>query len=39
MKGKRFTDEQITYALHRAEGETPVAEMCRKLCVREASAN
>ena len=26
MKGKRFTDEQITYALRQAEGGTPVAD-------------
>jgi len=25
MKGKRFTDEQIAYALRQAEGGTPVA--------------
>jgi len=30
MKGKRFTDEQITYALRRAEGGTPVADVCRQ---------
>ena len=27
MKGKRFTEEQITYALRQVEGGTPVA-MC-----------
>jgi hypothetical protein len=26
MKGKRFTDEQIAYALRQAEGGTPVGE-------------
>jgi putative transposase len=37
MKGKRFTDEQIAYALRQAEGETPVADVCRQLGVSEAS--
>ena len=37
MKGKRFTDEQITYALRQAEGGTPVADVCRQLGVSEAS--
>lgn len=37
MKGKRFTDEQITYALRQAEGGTAVADVCRQLGVSEAS--
>lgn len=37
MKGKRFTDEQITYALRQAEGGTPVADVCRQMGVSEAS--
>jgi putative transposase len=37
MKGKRFTEEQITYALRQAEGGTPVADVCRQLGVSEAS--
>jgi putative transposase len=37
MKRKRFTDEQITFALRQAEGGTPVAEVCRQLGVSEAS--
>lgn len=37
MKGKRFTDEQISYALRQAEGGTPVADVCRQLGVSEAS--
>jgi putative transposase len=37
MKGKRFTDEQITYALRQAESGTPVAEVCRQIGVSEAS--
>ena len=37
MKGKRFTDEQITYALRQAEGGTLVADVCRQMGVSEAS--
>ncbi len=37
MKGKRFTDEQITYAVRQAEGGTPVADVCRQMGVSEAS--
>ena len=37
MKRKRFTEEQITYALKQAESGTPVAEICRKLQVTEQS--
>ena len=37
MKRKRFTEEQITYALRQAESGTPVAEICRKLSVTEQS--
>jgi len=37
MKGKRFTDEQITYAPRQAEGGTPVVDLCRKVGVSEAS--
>ena len=35
MKRKRFTEEQIAYALRQAEGGSPVAEICRKLGVSE----
>jgi putative transposase len=35
MKRKRFTEEQISYALRQAESGTPVAEICRKLGVSE----
>jgi len=35
MKRRRFTEEQIAYALRQAEGGTPVAEICRKLGVSE----
>jgi len=37
MKGERFTDEQITYALRQAESGTPVAEVRRQLGVSEPS--
>ena len=37
MKGKRFTEEQITYALRQAEGGTLVVDVCRQLGVSEAS--
>ena len=35
MKRKRFTEEQIAYALRQAEGGSPAAEICRKLGVSE----
>ena len=31
MKKSKFTEEQITLALHRAEDGTPIEEVCRKL--------
>jgi putative transposase len=37
MKSKRFTEEQITYALREAESGTPVADFCRQLGVSEPS--
>ena len=37
MKGKRYTDEQIAFALRQAEGGTPVADVCRQMGVSEAS--
>jgi putative transposase len=37
MKRKRFTEQQIAYALRQAESGTPVAEVCRKLGVTEQS--
>ena len=37
MKKKRYTDEQIAYALHQAEAGTPIVEVCRKLGVSEAT--
>ncbi len=33
MKKKRYTDEQIAYALRQAEAGTPVREICRKMGV------
>ncbi len=35
MKRKRFTEEQISYALKQAESGTPVTEVCRKLGISE----
>ncbi len=37
MKRKRYTDEQAAFALRQAEGGTPVAEVCRKMGVSEAT--
>lgn len=37
MKKKRYTDEQIAYALRQAEAGTPIKEVCRKLGVSEAT--
>jgi len=34
---KRFTEEQITFALRQVEGGTPVTEVCRKMGVSEQS--
>ena len=35
MKRKRYTDEQIAYALRQSDSGTPVTEICRKLGVSE----
>ncbi len=35
MKQRRYTDEQIAFALRQAEDGTAVAEICRKLGVSE----
>ena len=35
MKRKRFTEEQITFALRQVEGGVPVKEVCRKLQIAE----
>jgi putative transposase len=37
MKRKRFTEEQIAFALRQAEAGTPVEEVCRKMGVSEPS--
>lgn len=37
MKKSKFTDEQITYALKQAELGTPVAEVCRKMGISDAT--
>ena len=35
MKRKRYTDEQIAFALRRAESGTAVEEICRKMGISE----
>jgi putative transposase len=37
MPKKRFTDEQIAFALRQADGGAPVGEICRKMGVSEAT--
>ena len=37
MKRKRYTDEQMAFALRQAEGGTAVEEICRKMGVSEAT--
>ncbi|ANK81402.1 MAG: transposase [Rhizobiales bacterium NRL2] len=37
MPKKRFTDEQIAFALRQAEAGTNVGEICRKMGVSEAT--
>jgi len=37
MKRKRFTEEQIAFALRQAEAGTPVEEVCRRMGVSEPS--
>ena len=37
MPKRRFSDEQIAFALRRAEAGTTVGEICRKMCVAEAT--
>ena len=37
MKRKRFTEEQIAFALRQAEAGAPVEEVCRKMGVSEAT--
>ena len=37
MKKTKFSEEQITLALHTAEDGTPVSEICRKLGINEAT--
>jgi len=37
MKGKRFTEEQIAFALRQAESGVSVTEICRKMEVNEAT--
>ena len=35
MKRKRFTDQQIAFAVRQVEGGVPVKEVCRKLQISE----
>lgn len=35
MPKKRFTEEQISFALRQVEAGTPVAELCRKMGISE----
>ena len=37
MKRSRFSEEQVSYALRRAEAGTPVGDVCRQLGVSEAT--
>ena len=37
MKKSRFTEEQIAFALRQGDLGTPVAEVCRKMGVSEAT--
>jgi putative transposase len=37
MKRSKFTEQQIAFALQQAEGGTPVAEVCRKMGISEAT--
>jgi putative transposase len=37
MKGKRYTEPQIVFALRQADGGTPVVEICRKMGIAEAT--
>ena len=37
MKRKRYTEPQIVFALQQAESGTPVADICRKMGIAEAT--
>ncbi len=37
IKGKRFIEEHIGFAMHQAESEVPVVDICRKMEVSEAT--
>lgn len=37
MKKFKFTEEQITFALKQAEGNTAVEETCRKMSISQAT--
>lgn len=37
MKKSKYIESQIVFALHQAQIGTPVAEICRKMGIREAT--
>ena len=37
MKKSKFTEQQIAFALHQAEGGTPVVEVCRRMGISQAT--
>jgi putative transposase len=37
MKKSKFTEQQIAFALHQAQTGTPVAEVCRKMGISDAT--
>jgi hypothetical protein len=39
MKGKRYTSEQIIYALKRVEGGEKASEVCRQMGVSEGNSS
>jgi putative transposase len=39
MKRSRFNEEQIAYALRLTESGTPVADVCRQICVPESASS
>lgn len=39
MKKSKLTEEQIVFALRQTESDTPVAEVCRKMGISEATFN
>ncbi|HEY0230117.1 MAG TPA: transposase, partial [Dokdonella sp.] len=37
MKKSKFTEQQIAFALHQAQTGSPIAEVCRKMGISEAT--